>query len=31
LDRASDRAGNQDVEDYNKMLEELSKRQDRRP
>ena len=31
LDRASDRAGNQDVEDYNKMLKELSKRQDRRP
>jgi cytochrome c oxidase assembly factor CtaG/putative copper export protein len=31
LDRASDRAGNQDVEDYNKMLEQLSKRQDRRP
>ena len=30
LDRASDRAGNQDVEDYNKMLEELAKRQDRR-
>ena len=30
LDRASDRGGNQDVEDYNKMLEELAKRQDKR-
>ena len=30
LDRASDRAGNKDVDDYNQMLEELSKRQDKR-
>jgi cytochrome c oxidase assembly factor CtaG/putative copper export protein len=30
LDRASDRAGNRDVEDYNKMLEELAQRQDKR-
>ncbi len=30
LDRASDRAGNRDVDDYNKMLEELSNRQDKR-
>ncbi len=30
LDRASDRAGNRDLEDYNKMLQELAKRQDRR-
>lgn len=30
LDRASDRGGNQDVEDYNKMLEERAKRQDKR-
>jgi putative copper resistance protein D len=30
LDRASDRAGNKDVDDYNQMLEQLSKRQDKR-
>lgn len=31
LDRASDRNGNQDVEDYNRMLENLAKRQEHRP
>jgi putative copper resistance protein D len=30
LDRASDRSGNQDIEDYNQMLAELAKRQERR-
>ncbi|MFM6980731.1 MAG: cytochrome c oxidase assembly protein [Micrococcales bacterium] len=30
LDRASDRSGNQDIEDYNKMLADLAKREERR-
>jgi putative copper resistance protein D len=30
MDRQSDRSGNQDIEDYNQMLAELSKRQERR-
>lgn len=31
LDRASDRSGNQDVQDYNQMLADLAKREERRP
>jgi putative copper resistance protein D len=30
LDRASDRSGNKDLEDYNAMLENLSKTRDSR-
>jgi putative copper resistance protein D len=30
MDRQSDRSGNQDIEDYNQMLAELNKRQERR-
>ncbi len=30
LDRASDRTGNQDLQDYNKMLEQINKRPDQR-
>jgi len=30
LDRASDRSGNKDLEDYNAMLESLSKTRDSR-